>query len=218
MEPGREGSAGLWTTKPAHAGYPGSLAIPGEATAAETQSRGGGRSQLQRMSVRQALPEPKTKQMSMMDMPDELVWRTFKAVALSGRDAGDGFGCFSPWRRPRDSVEQLAACAEPASFSVEQLVALDLLGLHESEATAKLSPAEAAAKFSSSRQLLHVVLRFNEQHRLPPYSALPEFVLAAPRAAQLSLTNSRFRSRTHHIGSLDTRRLIKRVRAHCRGM
>jgi hypothetical protein len=135
--------------------------------------------------------------MSMMDMPDELVWRTFKAVALSGRDAGDGFGCFSPWRRPRDSVEQLAACAEPASFSVEQLVALDLLGLPESEATAKLSPAEAAAKFSSSRQLLHVVLRFNEQHRLPPYSALPEFVLAAPRAAQLSLTNSRSRSRTH---------------------
>ena len=216
MEPGREGSAGLWTTKPAHAGYPGSLAIPGEATAAETQSRGGGRSQLQRMSTKRALPLQK---MSLMEMPDELVWRTFHAVALSGRDAGDGFGCFSPWHRPRDSVEQLAACAEPASFSVEQLVALDLLGPHESEATAKLSPAEAAAKVSSSRQLPHVVSRFNEQHRLPPYSAaLPEFVLAAPRAAQLSLTNSRFRSRTHHIGSLDTRRLIKRVRAHCRGM
>ena len=151
--------------------------------------------------TKRVLPEVSPRQQtSLMDMPDELVWRTFHAVALSGRDAGDGFGCFSPWHRPRDSVEQLAACAEPASFSVEQpveLVALDLLGPPESEATAKLSP-EAAAKVSSSRQLAQVVSRFNEKHRLPPYSAaLPEFVLAAPRAAQLSLTNSRSRSRTH---------------------
>jgi hypothetical protein len=47
--------------------------------------------------------------------------------------------------------------------------------------------AGAARVCGRPSPLQHVVWRFNEQHRLPPYSAaLPEFVLAAPCAAQLT--------------------------------
>ena len=169
----RLGSSGLWSLKPAHAGYPGGTASPG--------ARGAAQHVLGTGAMSTAV---------FASLPDDVVFRCFRDAALSGRDAKDEFGCFS-----QSSVEQLAACADLASFSVEQLIALDLLGPSESTA-ARERAAEAASKITRSRRIETIVFKFNEEHRFPPYAAaLPSFVLAAPRAAQLSLTSTRFLER-----------------------